>query len=208
MKAQSAKPTKWGDTSIAREQLHERKRRALVSTAAAVFRDRGVQETSMDDIAAELNVSKAAIYYYVKNKQELIFLCHDMAFDIGEEALAEAISEGQTGRERLELTIRKYVERLTGELGGGAMMTTDAALSHEHLKIIRARRRKWDAAFRDLVNEGIREGSFRPVDPKLIEFFVMGSIRSLHRWYSPRGEKTGAEIADELVAMVFKGIER
>ncbi len=205
--SQAAKQTKWGDTSITREQLHERKRRALVATAANVFKEKGVEKTSMDDIAAELNVSKAAIYYYVKNKQELIFLCHNLAFDIGEEALEEAVNEGKNGRERLELTIRKYVERLTGELGGGALMTTDSALNPEHLKVIRARRSKWDAAFRELIESGMRENSLRQVDPKLIEFFVMGAIRSLHRWYSPRGDKTGTEIADELIAMVFKGIE-
>lgn len=202
-----AKPQKWGDTGITREELHDRRRRALVSAAAAIFKRKGIQNASMDDIAAELNISKAAIYYYVKDKQELIFLCHNLAFDLGEEALNEAVAEGRNDRERLELTIRKYVGKLTGELGGGALMTTDAALRPEDLAIIAGRRRKWDAAFRALINGAIRSGHLRKVDPRLIEFFIMGAIRSLHRWYSADGEKTGAEIADELVAMVFRGIE-
>lgn len=199
---------KWGDTGITREELHDRKRRALVSAAAAIFKRKGIENSSMDDIASELNVSKAAIYYYVKDKQELIFLCHNLAFDLGEEALNEAIAEGRNDRERLELTIRKYVGKLTGELGGGALMTTDSALKPEDLAIITERRRNWDAAFRGLVNGAIRSGHLREVDSKLIEFFVMGAIRSLHRWYSSDGEKTGEQIADELVAMVFRGIER
>lgn len=204
--ARASTNTKWGDTGITREELHDRKRRALVATAARVFKSKGVQETSMDDIAAELNVSKAAIYYYVKNKQELIFLCHNLAFDIGDEALEEAMREGRTARERLELTIRKYIEKLTGELGGGALMTADSAMKPEHLAVVTERRRKWDASFRDLVARGIADGSLKAVDPKLTEFFIMGAIRSLHRWYSPDGPLSGDEIADALVEMVFRGI--
>lgn len=205
MEAQASN-AKWVGVGVSREELHERKRRALVSVAAQVFRDKGVQETSMDDIAAELNVSKAAIYYYVKNKQELLFLCHSLAFDLGNEALQEAMEKGKTGAERLEIIIRSYIHKLTSELGGGALMTSDSALSPKHLKVIRRRRQEWDQVFRSFVEEGVKEGSLRAVDPRLIEFFVMGAIRGLHRWYSPQGPKSGEEIADELVAMVFDGI--
>ena len=72
--------------------------------------------------------------------------------------------------------------------------------------MIRRRRQEWDQVFRSFVEEGVKEGSLRAVDPRLIEFFVMGAIRGLHRWYSPQGPKSGEEIADELVAMVFDGI--
>ncbi len=202
-----AMTNKWGDTQITREELHNRKRRALVTAAAKIFREKGIQDASMDDIAADLNVSKAAIYYYVKNKQELIFLCHNLAFDVGDEALAEAVRTGTTDRERLELTIRLYIEKLTSELGGGGLMTTDAAMTPEHLEIITARRRKWDKEFRELVQGAIDANDIKPVDPKLTEFFVMGAIRSLHRWYSPEGPKAPHEIADELVQMIFKGID-
>ncbi len=200
--------SKWFGAGLSREEIHDQKRRALVATASRVFREHGFRETSMDDIARLLNVSKTAIYYYVKNKKELFYLCHSLAFDLGEEALEEAQRLGRTARERLELLIRGYVTRLTSELGGGALITSDSALSAKHLAIIRKRRKEWDRAFRDLVEQGMADGSLRHCDARLIEFFVMGAIRSLHRWYSPTGEKSGEQIADELIAMVFGGIQQ
>ena len=53
---------KWNDTEITRDELHNRKCRALVVAATKIFREKDVQDASMDDIAAELNVSKSAIY--------------------------------------------------------------------------------------------------------------------------------------------------
>ena len=198
--------TKWGGADLSREEIHERKKRSLVAAAGRVFRKKGFQDASMEDISSELNVSKTAIYYYVKNKSELLYLCHSLAFDLGEDALRNAQRLGGTGRDKLSILLRDYVISLTSELGGGALMTSDSMLEPQHLADIRDRRTQWDQAFREIAEQGIADGSIRHCDVRLVEFFIMGAIRSLHRWYSSDGPKTGEEIADELLSLVFHGI--
>jgi AcrR family transcriptional regulator len=58
-----------------REQQREAKRNAVLSTAAQMFNERGFHATSLDDIAARLQVSKPTLYYYVKNKDEILLEC-------------------------------------------------------------------------------------------------------------------------------------
>src|SRR3989442_1077411 len=58
-----------------REQQREAKRQAVLQAAAQLFNERGFSATSLDDIAARLGVSKPTLYYYVKNKDEILLQC-------------------------------------------------------------------------------------------------------------------------------------
>ena len=48
------------------------KREAVIRAAARAFNARGYHNTSIDEIAAALNVTKPTIYYYVANKEQLL----------------------------------------------------------------------------------------------------------------------------------------
>ena len=58
-----------------REQQREIKRQAVLAAAAQLFNERGFHATSLDDIARRLHVSKPTLYYYVKNKDEILLGC-------------------------------------------------------------------------------------------------------------------------------------
>lgn len=199
---------KWNGVGLTRKEVHDAKRRALVATANQIFRKKGYHNTSMDDVARFLNVSKTVVYYYVKNKQELLFLCYRLAFDYGAQAQVFAEKNGRDAREKLELLLRRYTVSLIDELGGGALMTEDTALAPEQLAVVVELRRDWNRLFRSILQEGIAAGLFRECDPRLVEFFIMGAIRNIHHWYSREGNMGGQQIADELIKFVFSGIVR
>ena len=197
---------KWDGVGLTRQEVHDAKRRALVATANQIFRKKGYYNPSMDEVARFLNVSKTVVYYYVKNKEELLFLCYQLAFQYGAEAQAYADGHGRNGREKLEMLIRHYTISLINELGGGGLMSEDTALRPEHLVVVQENRRNWNRVFRSYVQEGVAGGQIRECDARLAEFFVMGAIRNIHHWYSREGEMRGEQIADELVKFVFDGI--
>lgn len=199
---------KWEGVGLTRQEVHDAKRSALVATANQIFRKKGYYKTSMDDVARFLNVSKTVIYYYVKNKQELLFLCYKLAFEYGAEAQSYAEKYGRNGREKLELLIRRYTVSLIDKLGGGGLMVEDSALTPEQFASVQESRRNWNRVFRGFVQEGIAEGHFRDCDPRLVEFFIMGAIRNIHHWYSREGNMSGEQIADELAKFVFDGITK
>src|SRR5882724_13115388 len=69
----------WRRGIPAEEESYEVKRRMALETAARAFNERGFYKTSLDDIAAELNVTKAALYYYFRSKDEILYECHSAA---------------------------------------------------------------------------------------------------------------------------------
>ncbi len=57
-----------------RERKKSQVRQALITSALELFRDRGFDETSIDDIAARANVSRRTFFRYFGTKDEVIFV--------------------------------------------------------------------------------------------------------------------------------------
>lgn len=186
----------WSDAIQSPDEQYELKRRALIHAAARAFNARGYHNTSLDDVAAELGVTRAALYHYIRSKQEILFECHMLAYDLGEQAIAFARANADTGLERGCLTIRRFIELFNGAMGRVAVMSEHEALEPTMQALIQKRRDDFDREFRSIIDAGIRDGSIRPVDPKLAVFFTMGAVNWMcTRWYRPDGPLTTEQIA-------------
>src|SRR3978361_65377 len=112
-----------------RAALRERRRQAIIRAAATAFNREGFHNTSMDDLAAALNTSKPTLYQFFKNKQKLLYACHQHAMDHGEAALALAHRDGKTGRQKLAIFCRRYMHGVMDDFGSCAVLTDIDALS-------------------------------------------------------------------------------
>src|SRR6266478_9027549 len=86
-----------------RERVRERevKREAVIRAAAHAFNRKGYHNTSLDDIAAALDVTKPTVYYYVTSKEQLLFQCFIAGIEPIRTLLREARSLDVPARERL-----------------------------------------------------------------------------------------------------------
>lgn len=185
----------WKNVVLSPNEQFSLKRNALLREAARAFSARGYHETSLDDVARTLGVTKPALYYYVKNKGEILYECHVISHDLGDQALAYAEANGRNGRERVVLLARRYIELITGELGSFGVLGEFDALEPDKRAAIAARRDAFDGRFRDMIAEGRRDGSVRDIDPKLTVFFFMGAVNWMTRWFRSDGPSSGAGIA-------------
>ena len=192
----------WKSVVLNREQQFSLKRGALLREAGRAFSLRGYHNTSLEDVAKTLDVTKAALYYYVTNKQEILFECHMMSLDFGDEAMKYCEQHGKTGLEKILLLIDRYVKTITSEMGSFAVLGEYDALEPQNKAIIGKRRDKFDRGFRKLISEGIADGTVRAVDPKLTVFFFMGSIYWMTRWFTTEGPLTGEQVARQLVDLI------
>jgi AcrR family transcriptional regulator len=197
----------WKDAGQSRDDQFAAKRAALIRKAARAFSARGFYNTSLDDIAAELGVTKPALYYYVKNKEEILYACHLISNELGTQAMTFAESLPGSGLDRVVALARRYVELLTGEFGASAVLMEFDALQPENKKTIVAGRNRFDRRFRALVAKGIEDGSIRKVDPKLTVFFFMGSVNWMTRWFRPDGAFSGQEMADRFADYLRESIK-
>lgn len=180
------------------------KRRALILSAASAFRRRGYHNTSMVEIAETLGLTKTALYYYVKNKQEILFESHLMAYDAMDEILTSAQAVNQTALDHLENVFRQFVEMLTQ--AGMSLLTDVDSLDGEWQAEVLSRRNKIEQHVTRIVKDGQDDGSIRAGDPRLHVFFFMGALNWLSAWYESEGRLKGEDIADHFAEQMRSGI--
>lgn len=74
------------------------------------------------------------------------------------------------------------------------------------LKRIIAKRDQFDQGMRAIIQQGIDEGRFRPGDPKMIEFAMMGAVNWILKWFDPAGEMTSDRIGDAFADYLVGGL--
>lgn len=182
------------------------KRHAVLTAAASAFVQDGYGATSIDDIAARLGVSKPTIYYYAGSKQDLLGACFSMALDDYSDAVEVGAVSGADGRSRLYEVVRTYVSITTTVFGRCLHRIPDLELTPEVRDRLRAVKRKVDARIRDLLREGVRDGSLRTADVRMSTFAISGAMNSIAQWYSPDGALGPDEIAERLWDSFSEGL--
>src|SRR5215469_17572142 len=133
-------PSPW---RASRERQHDRevKREAVIRAAAHAFNLKGYHNTSLDDIAAALEVTKPTVYYYVTNKEQLLFECFVAGIEQIRAAFREARSLAVPARERLQAVLRHYGEAVASEFGWCMVRAEDQDLSPDmsaHIKAMKS----------------------------------------------------------------------
>jgi TetR/AcrR family transcriptional regulator len=189
---------------VAGEDKFEGKRVDILKTAAAAFRKRGYHGASVDEIASALAMTKGNLYYYFKNKEDILYACHDYSLNLILGVMDEIRGEEIPADEKLRKLIVAFVHLIIDELHSTALTLDLQALSPSLLRKIIARRDRFDRGLRAIIQEGIDEGLFGPADTKLVAFAIMGAVNWIPKWFNPEGrassEQVGRTFADFLVA--------
>jgi AcrR family transcriptional regulator len=138
------------------EQRKTRQRRVeILKSAAAAFRRRGYHGASMGEISRALRMTKGSLYYYFKNKEEILFFCHDYSLDILLDVLDRVEAAGGTPPQKLRSLIESFVHHILDDLRGTAMTLDFQALSAPLLRRVIAKRDRFDRGIRRLLQEGM-----------------------------------------------------
>ncbi|MBI5627931.1 MAG: TetR/AcrR family transcriptional regulator [Candidatus Rokubacteria bacterium] len=183
-------------------------RERILAVSASVFNQRGYHGTTLDDIARALSVTKAALYYHVKNKEELLFQCHQLALYIGMEGFHRALAQPAPPDEQLRTALTHYIEGMADQLTGTVVLLEQGALSPRHHRQIVRGRDEYEQALRKLIAGGTAAGVFVPCDPKLVGFALLGAGNWIPKWYSPAGSRTPKEIAEAFSSYLVRGLQR
>jgi AcrR family transcriptional regulator len=180
----------------------------ILKSAAAAFRHRGYHGASVDEIASALEMTKGNLYYYFRNKEEILFACHDYSNDVLLALLADAQATEAGPDVKLRKLVVSFIHLILDELRGTALTLDLEALSPALLKRVIAKRDRFDYGLREIIQEGIDAGVFRPGDPKMISFAILGAVNWIPKWFDPAGpatsEQIGEAFADYLVGGLLK----
>ena len=189
-----------------REQQREAKRNAVLTTAAELFNERGFPATSLDDIAARLHVTKPTLYYYVKNKDEILLECVRKGLHMTLDGIEASRNAGGNALDQLRACMQVYAGIVVQPFGMCLIRVGDEQVPAESRKELRRMKSAIDQEFRKLVALGIEQGLLRPCDPKMAAFVIAGALSWIGRWYQEGGEYTPAQIAEQCIAQLLSGV--
>ncbi len=189
-----------------RRRNHAVKREAVIRAAAQSFNERGYHNTSLDDIAAKLGVTKPTVYYYVDNKEQLLFECFREGLERIRDAFVAVAQHKSSGRERLASVLRGYAEAIASEFGWCMVRAHDQDLSPQMARQIRDLKSEIDQGLRRLIREGVEDGSIEPCDTKITAFALAGALNWIAHWYRPGQGMSPAELGAAFMQVFELGL--
>jgi AcrR family transcriptional regulator len=199
-----ANGTPWGGRRRRRD--HGLKREAVIRTAARAFHERGYHNTSLDDIAGELGVTKPTVYYYVSNKEQLLFECFLAGLQPIRTALAEAERADGTGRELLSRVIVDYARAIASEYGWCMVRAEHQDLGPALSAEVKALKSEIDQGIRRLLRRGVEDGSIGPCDPRISAFAIAGALNWIAHWFREGQAMSADEVAAAYLAVLESGL--
>jgi AcrR family transcriptional regulator len=182
------------------------RKRAILRSAAAAFRRVGFERASMEDISASLGMTKGSLYYYFRNKQELLYFCQDHSLDVMLAAASQIARLRAPADEKLARVIRAHLDCILDELDGAGAHLEVGALPEERLRRIVEKRDRYEALVRGMIASGVRAGTFEDVDPKLAAMAVLGTLNWAAKWYRPEGPMRPEQISGEFARILVRGL--
>lgn len=184
------------------------RRLEILKSAAAAFRRRGYHGASVDEIASALEMTKGNLYYYFRNKEEILYACHEYSLDVLLALLDDVRADASTPDQKLRRLILAFVHLLLDELQATALTIDLQALSPPLLRKIIARRDAFDRGLREIIQQGMDAGTFAPGNPKMVAFAVMGAVNWITKWYDPAGPMTSEAIGQAFADYLVGGLTR
>lgn len=168
----------------------------ILKSAAAAFRRRGYHGASVDEIASALEMTKGNLYYYFRNKEDILYACHEYSLDILLRLMRQVQDEPRPADQKLRELILAFVHLILDELQGTALTLDPEALSPPLFAKVIAKRDEFDRGMRGIIQQGMDEGLFAPGDPKMMEFAIMGAVNWISKWFDPAGPMTSDQIGE------------
>ena len=195
-----------GRSGTARRELVENE---LYEHATRLFAERGFAGTSLQDIAEAMGITRPALYYYVKSKDELLAkLAADVAGGSAAQITEVAARPGLDAVGKIREIARLNVVRVaTQPERFRLLIRSEAHLPPELSRAYDTSRRAVLKAVTGVIEDGIRAGRFRPVDARVAALGVIGMCNWVAWWFRPGRDSIDA-VAGQLADMAVAAVQR
>lgn len=188
------------------QDRREQKRMKILKAAASAFIEKGFHNTTIDDVCVILQLSKPTVYYYVKDKESLLFECAKIATADLHAAIRLARDEGNSGWERLRNIFLAYAEIMTSDFGKCLILSSKNDMSKDSVERLWDGRRRLNGEIREVIEQGIKDGSIKNCNPKLTSYALFGAFNWIASWYQDDGELSPTEIAQVFCDLFENGM--
>ncbi|MFC4625211.1 TetR/AcrR family transcriptional regulator [Daeguia caeni] len=193
-----------------RDELKARKQAyvqdEILAAAAELFAERGYRAVTIDDVSASLGYTKSVVYYYFKNKNQLLWEIFNKIHNTWWEEMQAIVSKDIPADEQLAEMIRQHALNVMDKREWTAIYFRDVSeLTEEQRKTVNEKKREFDKLFTNTYLRGVKDGIFKDMPPYIIVTSIVGICNFTHTWYKPNRALKPAQVADYFVSIILDG---
>ena len=190
----------------------------ILDAAADAFMRQGFADTTVDDIADAVGATKGLIYYHYRSKFDIFLAVYEQGMQRVRERVEPFMVGTGSGRDRLESMSVAHVVNLMNDLGYHHVVhqgvrdqesTALKARQRDALIALNELRQDYEILFRDVVADGVADGSLRKVDVVLATRVLLSSLNAVDVWYRQsdrKADENHSELARSVVDLVIRGV--
>ncbi|MGM3216478.1 TetR family transcriptional regulator [Pseudomonas sp. PhalM4] len=184
-----------------RDQLKQKKQAyvqdEILASAATLFAEKGFRAITITDVAARLGYTKSVVYYYFKNKNEILWQIFARMYETYQASIDEILALDLPADETLHRILHNHALNVMKQKDWTAIYFRDESeLEPDQRLLMRKRKREYDAKIEVVYQRGIQEKKFKDVPPHIAISGFMGMCNWLHTWFNEQGSHTPEQIAD------------
>jgi AcrR family transcriptional regulator len=196
--------------AVARSPKRELLRKTVLEAASRLFAERGFGGTSLQDIADALGISRPALYYYFKSKEDILdSLVEEVTVFSEHQATALAASADFDPGETLRKMVYGHAKWLLEH--PVEFRVVDRTESDLPLPTRRVHERAKRAVLDDFtrtIQRGIELGHFRAMDARIAAFSIIGMCSWTAWWFKTDGRLSAQDVAHAIADLATNGIRR
>jgi AcrR family transcriptional regulator len=187
-----------------RDAVQRLKRESIVAAAVDLFYHQGYGQTTLDQVAQRLDVTKPFIYSYFRSKNEILAEICSRAIKLAHESLNRASSQQGSATDRIKAISRDFMEAVLRHQPHAVIYSREEKeLDQVDRDAINRLRREFDHRLVALIQEGVTTGEFQVDDVHLTALSIGGIIGWSQVWFRPSGRLTIEEAADGVSRIVL-----
>lgn len=183
------------------------KRDEIREAAARLFRDKGYAATSMRDLAGAVDIKASSIYNHFESKEDILRqICLDNAQRFLAGLQEVEVSDG-SATEKLRALISLHIQIATEDLTSITAFNDEwRHLKEPYLSEFKAIRRDYERRFQAIIEDGMRKGELRSIDPHIATYTLFSSMRWLYDWYKSGQRISADDLQRDISTLLMNGL--
>lgn len=177
----------------------------IVEVATRLYARYTYANVTLEQISSALGLVPGAIYYYFKDKEDLIFHCYMNGLDVYEQELRHC---DEAGVDALEVVRRFIRYRLSADRPRMVLFTDIDALAEEKSQLVHFRRRENAEKLAAIIRRGIDAGCIRNLDPLMTAIAILSVLDWTPFWMSANSHYSYQQAIEAIDDILAHGVYR
>ena len=187
------------------EEMQEKRREEIFAASVHLFLKNGFNETSLREIAEAAGIGKSTLYDYYKTKDDILVSYYEKEIEKTISLAKEVYLQNLKNREKLTRIMQNHLAYILKNKKHFWRLSMEAQrLSIDSQNRVQAKRYVYQDLLRQVVEDGIQAGEFRPINPQIVARSILNLITVAAFTTRPTG--TPEEMLEEILSMCFNGI--